>query len=212
MASKGGYVVPPADRARFNSYIQRANARIKANLAYIEAEDITDIDVKQSLVFDFHRRSTWAGEKTPLSRSTRFESVEAYKAFMSFIEQWGEDTGIRGDYRSSPTRVAQGYREAVYKGISGMIRNKGISLEEWGGDLPPELIDKIDNLSLTQLRHFFKYMDLDDGGDLVEYDSDGVRYGDVEDLLDYLHGHIRALEKYYPKRAKKAPKVRNKRR
>lgn len=204
----GGYVVPTDARAQFRRDIQRANRRILANIQYIKDNNIRDVETRQTLAFDFYKKRTWATKKSPLSASTRFDSEADYKKFMQFIERWAGEPGQRGDFAAAPENLRNGYKDSIYQAINGLVRDRGISLEEWGGDLPPALREKIDNLSLTQMRHFFNY--IDPTGIEEEFDSDQVSPGSVEDLIDYMEGRIGALEKFYPKAPKKTKSRRRK--
>ena len=201
MASKKGYTVPELERDEYFRLVARANSRLQRTLAYIERESITDVEVKQTLAHDYHQRSKWAGAKTPLHKKVRFNSEADYRDYIELISRWGAFTGgEKGDYYASPTRIEQSYREAIERAISGMMRKKEISLEEWGGDLPPHLIEALNKLNITQLRHFFKHTSITSDGEMEEFDSDeNVRTGSLEDAIDYIEGTIKSLNKYYPR-------------
>lgn len=205
----GKYVVPVADRKAFKQTIQRANRRVISNLDYLKREGIKDNQVKTMLAGDFSNKRKWATKNSPFSYSTQFDSEKDYQDFMRYASRWGENTGGRGGHKADPSRIADSYKTDIYKAINGLVRNKGISLEDYGGDLPPDLKAKIENMSLEQLTHFFRYQD--PSGDVEEYDSDQVNSDSIEDFTDYLGGVLTSLDKFYPKAAKKVTKKKKKR-
>lgn len=205
-----GYIVPSDAQAEYRRMIQRANRRVLANLKYLKENDIRDNHVKTLLAGDFTKKKTWATQKSPFSSKTRFESEKAYQEFMRYVSRWGEDTGGRGGHKADPKAIAERHRSDIYKTINGLVRNKSISLEEWGGDLPPELKGRLEGLSLEQLTHFYRYLDPETGGTEV-FDSDQVDYEDVDDFMDYIGGILGAVEKFYPAPEKKVTKKGKKR-
>lgn len=205
----GEFIVPTDARPEFRALIQRANRRVLSNLNYIKQENIRDAETKQALVFDFHKRRSWETAKAPFSASTKFASERQYQAYLKFIKHWGEDRGRRGDFAAAPENIKHGYKAAIYKSLNSLLNIKGISLEEWGGELPPDIVKSIEGLTITQMRHFFNF--IDDEGVTEEFDSDGVGEGSIEDFIDYVGGRLDALKKFYPhqpkpKKKKKAKK------
>lgn len=201
----GQYIVPTDSRAEFRQMIQRANRRVQSNLKYLKDNGIRDHQVRTMLVGDFGSKRKWATKNSPFSYKTSFASEREYQEFMKYVSRWGEDTGKRGGHKADPKAIEEAYRRTIYKAINGLIRNKGISLEEWGGDLPPDIKKRLDRLSLEQMTHFYRYTDPNEGGVEV-FDSDQVDNEDVEDFIDYLSGNLSAVEKFYPKAEKKTTK------
>lgn len=209
MAKKAGFVVPTEARAEFKKTIQRANRRIQANLKYIKEEGIRTNAIKSALAHDFTNKRKWATKSAPLSYSTQFKDEAEYKAFMRFVNRWGEDTGRKGGYAADPKRRMEVGKTAIYKALNGLMDAKGISLEEWGGDLPPELKAKVDGMTLEQISKFFEYTDV--SGEDETFDSDDVAYGDIEDFIDYIDSKVSAVQHYFPRPEKKKKKTRRKR-
>jgi len=203
------YIVPKEDQAVFRQMIQRANRRVISNLKYVKENEIRDRHIKTMLAGDFSSKKKWATDKSPFSYKTQFESEKAYQEFMRYVSRWGEDTGGRGGYKADVNRIMEEHRSHIYKTINGLVRNKGISLEDWGGDLPPEIKKRIEGLSLEQLNHFYRYVD--PSGEVEVFDSDQVDSDDPEDLVDYLSGILSSLEKFYPTSEKKRTKKGKKR-
>ena len=203
------YIVPTDARAEYRQMIQRANRRVLSNLKYLKENGIRDNQIKTMLAGDFSSKKKWATKNSPFSYKTTFKSEKAYREFMRYVSRWGEDTGKRGGYKADVKRIKDEYKTAIYKTINGLVRNKGISLEEWGGDLPPELKKRIESLSLEQLTHFFRYVD--PSGEVEVFDSDQVDGDEAEDMIDYLSGVLSSLEKFYPIPAKKTTKKGKKR-
>ena len=201
---EGAYIVPTDARAEYRQMIQRANRRVLANLKYLKDNGIKDNQVKTMLVGDFSSKRKWATTKSPFSSSTKFSSKKEYDQFMRFVSRWGEDTGRRGGHKADPKAIEAGYRDSILKSISGLVRNKGISLEEWKGQLPPELMKEINELSIEQMTHFYRVVD--PSGEVELFDSDQVEYEDVDDFLDYMKGITSELKKFYPVAEKKVTK------
>lgn len=201
MAKGSGYIVPTDARAEYRALIQRANRRIMSNIKYIKEEGITDNAIKNSLVGDYGTKRKWATKSAPLSASTKFNSAKEYKQFIAFINRWGKDTGRRGGFAADPKERVKYGQSQIYKAIFGMIDNKGISLEEWKGDLPDDIKKDIEGLSLQQISKFFDYTDVTGEDDY--FDSDSPEEDSAEDVLDYIRGRIAAVKQYYPRPQKK---------
>ena len=199
------YIIPTDARAEYRKMVQRANRRVLSNLSYLKENDIRDNHIKTLLAGDFTSKRKWATKNSPFSSKTRFESEQAFQDFMRYISRWGEDTGKRGGHKADPKAMTERHRSDIYKTINGLVRNKSISLEEWGGDLPPDIKKRLESLSLEQMSHFYRYLDPDTGATEV-FDSDQVDYEDVDDFMDYLDGIIGAVEKFYPKAEKRVTK------
>lgn len=192
----GEFIVPTDARAEFRAMIQRANRRIKSNLKYIEQNNIKSHEVKNSLAGDFTDPAAWAGKTMPLSRSIKFASEKEYKAFVRHVMKWGADRGQKGDFHAAPSKLIEGYRTNIFKALNTITEHKGISLEKWGGDLPPEIKEKIQKLTPDQLFHFFEYVN-SDTGDEEELDSDRVREGSIESYIEYIEGILNQVTKFY---------------
>lgn len=208
MAKGNGFIVPTDARAEYRALIQRANRRILANINYIKDEGITDNSIKNALVGDYGSKRKWATKSAPLSASTKFNSAKEYRQFINFINRWGKDTGRRGGFAADPKERVKFGQSQIYKAIYGMIDNKGISLEEWKGDLPPDIKKEIENLSLQQINKFFDYTDVT--GEDSYFDSDSPEEDTAEDVLDYIRGRISAVKQYYPRPQKKQKKKKGK--
>lgn len=203
------YVVPTDARAEYKKLIQRANRRILANLKYIKDEGIRDNAIKTSLAHDYGNKRKWAGKSTPLSSSVRFASEQDYKRYIQFIMRWGEDTGTRGGHRADPKRLESKGKESIYKALYGMINNKGISLEKWYGDLPPDIKKDIEGLSLEQISRFFEHTDTT--GEEDYFDSDQVDEDNGVDAFEYIRGRLAEVKQYYPRPPKKKKRKKTKR-
>lgn len=203
------YIIPTDARAEYRKLIQRANRRILSNLKYIKDEGIRSKQIKTGLVGDFHSKKKWATQKSPLSSSTKFKSEAEFKQFMRFVNKWGEDTGRRGGFAADPNEKRERGKESIYKALYGLSANKGISLEKWKGELPPDMVEKINNLSLEQMSKFFDYVN--ESGEELIYDSDQVAEGDVEDMIDYINGRLSEVIKFFPRPEKKRTKAKKRR-
>lgn len=192
----GEFIVPTDARAEFRALIQRANRRVKSNLRYIEKHGITDNEVKTSLAADFTSKGTWETKTMPFSRSIKFASKKDYDDYVRHVKKWGEDRGAKGDFHAAPENLRKGYQDNIIKALNTVATRKGISLEKWGGDLPPAMIEKIEKMSLQQLFHFFKHVK-NDQGDEEELDSDRVLEGSEKSYIGYMHGLLNRVTKFY---------------
>lgn len=191
----GEFIVPTDARAEFRALIQRANRRVKSNLKYIDKNDVTDHEVRQSLAGDFTDKGAWETQTMPFSRSVKFASESDYRQFVRYVKKWGEDRGSKGDFHAAPDNLVQGYKSAIYNALNTVAANKGISLEKWGGNLPPAMVEKIEGMSLQQLFHFFKHVK-NDQGDEEELDSDRVMIGNERSYIQYMHGLLNRTIKF----------------
>ena len=194
------YTVPPALRAEYKNAVRRANRRIISNIDYIQKEGITDNAIKTKLVMDYGQRRSWKNTKTPLSSSIKFKTEKDFKDYMRHVGRWAGYEGATA-YVADPKDMAKRGRESIYKSIYGLMNNKGISLEEWRGDLPPDVKKEIDKLSLQQISKFYDYTDLTGEDDY--FDSDQVTDNTPEDALEYIRGRLSAVKKFYPTKRKK---------
>lgn len=198
------YTIPAQDRADFRKMIKRANRRVLSNIKFIDEQQIRDNQIKTNLIGDFGSKKKWGTKTAPFSSSTKFSSEKEYQDFLRYVSRWGEDTGTRGGHKADPRRMEKAWRSSIYKSLNGLARDKGISLEEWGGDLPPDVLRQIDRMTLEQMSHFYRY--IDPSGNVEEFDSDQVDAENVDDFIDYIRQQLGAIEKFYPAAAKKQTK------
>lgn len=202
------YIIPAEERGAYRATIQRANRRIKSNINYIKQEGIREHSIKTSLAGDYYNKKKWATKASPLSTSTRFKSREEYEKYMRHVNKWGEDTGRRGGYQADPRERLKRGKEAIYKAVFGLTSSRGISLEEWGGNLPPDMVKNIEDLSLEQMNKFFDYVN--DAGDEELFDSDQVNDNSISNFLDYVGGRLSEVVKFFPRPTKKKKKSKRK--
>lgn len=91
------YKLTPKQKDEIRRLTQQANRRIRRAMKVFEkaGHDI----VPREIAGRHQTRDTWHTEKTPISRSVRFESEEAYRRQLSYLRtfdpQRGERPGIR---------------------------------------------------------------------------------------------------------------------
>lgn len=200
--AKNKFIVPKDQQTEFDRLIQRANRRIKANLKYIQQEDIKSESATRSLVSDYNSPSNWHTQKTVFSRSKVFESEREYKQYRRHVEQWGADTR---DFDRSVTKIKQGYYENIIKALTTTAQDNGALIND---RLPEGLAEKIEKMTLEQLTNFFGDGDPTEDIENMRWGSDLYAGVDAGEFADITSAHINRLEKLYPakQKARKARK------
>ena len=191
MAKTSKFIVPEKERREFDRMIQRANRRIKSNLRYIAQETIESESAQRALLGDYIDRSTWNTEKTVFSRSKVFDNEKAYNAYKRHVAQWG-------DVKPSRTvdKVKEGYEKAIIKSLTTAAIDNNIPLEN--GRLPGDIRNKVRNLSLEQMTHFFENSDPVDDLEYLPYSEVDFNGVDTAGYIDNVDTIINSLQQIYP--------------
>ena len=211
--AKNNFRVPASERDEFARLVRRANAKIYANMKYIQQEEITSDSAKRALLGHKATPEGWHTAKTPFSRSVKFggftdsngrqiSGENEYKAYKRMLERFAES----GEH--DPETLKQGYYESIIKSLNVVADNIGEGILTTRKKLPANLAKKIQDLTLEQMTHYF------DEGDISEdFEYRGYRgedYADVFDrksFVDVTMQRINTLKELYPSKEQKALKA-----
>ena len=200
MAKKNnGFVVPESERQDFKMLVQRANRRIKANIKFIEDEDIKTERAKRELLGDYVDKTAWNSEKTAFSRSIRFESEKAYENYKRQLQRWGGE---------SAEKSVKGAKDRVIKSIINSLNTTadiyGQGVMDESGHLPKEITDRLKSMSLEQLLNFFDIADPTEDIEHQSWSYEEYQKGvDRGTFVDITMTRLNYLEQIIPKKAKK---------
>lgn len=204
MTKNNVYYVPADQRRDFNLLVQRANRRIKASFKYIQEEKgITDPRTLGTIFGDY----AYDQSPTPYSRSIKFQSESAYKAYKRSLMRWGEEvpknvkdpTKYLSEKKIKQTR--KGYIQNATQALNTLATELGIPLDN--GKLPENLYHKLSHLSTEQLTHFFD----EDIGDMIDgqrWGSDQYEGADRDQFVDITIARINTLKQLYPRSQNKS--------
>lgn len=86
MAKDSQYRLTQDQKNELRRLTQKANRRIKAYMKEYEKEGLTIIPFEES--GGIQTKEQWATERTPISRSTKFGSEQAFKKHMAWLKQF----------------------------------------------------------------------------------------------------------------------------
>lgn len=202
MAKNKDFIVPKEQQADFNLLIQRANRRIKANLKYIQKEDIRSDTAQRALVGDYVDQGAWHTSKTVFSRSKRFSSEKEYKQFVRHVMKWGDPEQPR-----TAESVKEGYYKAIINALTvTALDNGGGGILTKKGHLPANIAKKVRDLSLEQMTHFFGEADPADDLEYLPYSGEDYIGVDRQMFVDITMAKLNALKTIYPDRNPKPKK------
>ena len=209
--AKNRYVVPKELQHEYKMLIQRANRRVKANLKYIQKENITNEHTQRALVGSFNDPVKWATGRMPFSRSNKgryvwdadtgtqkfmeFTSERDFKQYLKHLEKWGEQTKRGERFDAHPEKIKAGYKSAIVKALNQVKDQYSISLP--GGKLPDEVIKEIDSMNLEQITNFFANGDPGEDLEISQFNSDDfLLVQDAEGFTDVITSRIAAIKKF----------------
>lgn len=209
--AKNNYVVPKELQHEYKMLIQRANRRVKANLKYIQKENITNDHTQRSLVGSFNDPVKWATGRMPFSRSNKgryiwdadtgtqkfveFTSERDFKQYLKHLEKWGEQTKRGELFGAHPEKIKQDYKSSIIKALNQIKDQYSISLP--GGKLPKEVLKAIDSMSLEQITNFFANGDPSEDIEISQFNSDDfIHVETAEDFTDVVTSRIAAIKKF----------------
>lgn len=198
------YRVPKDRQREYERLVSRANSRIRANLAYIQQENITSKQTIRSLLGRYEDVSEWATENSTFHSRVIFKNKRDFDSYYRQVAKWGGiETGEkkRGRYITETPEASiegrkQGYYEAIIKSLTDSAIQNNVPMEN--GRLPGNIANKIKELNLEQLAHFF---DNDDPVADLEYlpysevDFNGVNSQEFVENVDTI---INSLKQVYP--------------
>lgn len=189
------FVVPEHERHDFNLLVQRANRRLKANLKFMQKEEITDFNTQHALLGIYANPEEWATQKNAFSRSTKFASKQMYEAYKKHLSKWG---GEGPDYEKSIENIKEGYYKAIIQSLTVTALDNGDSILTSRGKLPGNLAKKIKGLSLTQLTNFFEIGDPSEDIEASRFNSLDYLGVDREEFVSVTETRLNYLKQIYP--------------
>lgn len=206
-----GFVVPENLRHEYKMMVQRANRRIKSNLQYASKNDITNDHTVRSLVGSFGDKNNWSSDKMPFSRSIKgryitnadtgftefkeFKNQTEFDQYMKYLSKWGEKTEKGELYQAHPKKIKEDYKQAILKSLNQVKDHYSITLPN--GQIPKEIIDEIDKLSLQEITNFFGNGDPSEDMEISQFSSD--EFIDVEnasDFIDVIRSRVAMVKKF----------------
>ena len=188
-----GYRVPKEEQHAYKMLVQRANRQIKKNLKYIEEHDIRTANTQRSLVFDYGDMANWATEKTTFSRSIKFESEKDYRQTMRHLTKFAN---------TSAPKLEKAYRDTIIDRLQDTAIKYQIQLDEHG-QVPQNIIDMLDDMTLEQLQQWFDIGDPEEDTEVQQYGSDDyaqIAGGTLQDFTDTTKTRVEWIKTAYPKR------------
>ena len=203
MADK--YRVPKSEQREYERLVARANSRIRANLVYIQQENIDTSQTKRTLLGQYEDRSEWASEKATFHNRVLFDSAQEYVSYKRHVAQWGGiETGrkIKGRYEIlTPAASVEGRKEGYIQKIIESLTQSAITnnIEMTAdGKLPGNIGAKLRDLNLEQLSHFFR-------NDEPVADLEYLPYSEVDfngvtddEFVEKVDSIINSLKQIYP--------------
>lgn len=226
--AKSNYIVPIELRHDYKMLVQRANRRVKANLKYIQTEDIRDSNTQRALVGSFGDPVKWAGGRMPYSRSVKgrylwnpdtdsmefkeFKNKREFDAYVRELEKFGKE----GDaYERHPKQIIKDRKEKIIKSLNTIIDHYSIPLKN--GQLPKEVLKALDTMTLNEATNFYSYYDIEEEIEKDNFDSDS--YANVTNEQEFIDVTLSILgvtremvkERTKSSKAKAKPRRRRKR-
>ena len=213
MAKKSNnFIVPEHLQHEYKMTIQRANRRIKSNLKYLNTNRISNSHTRRSLVGSFDDGLMWSSRSMPFSRSIKgryiwnpdtemnefreFTSERDFKQYLNYVNKWGQQTKKGERFDAHPQQVKENYKSAIIKALNQVKDHYSITLPN--GQIPKEIIDQLDKLSLEQMTNFFANGDPSEDVEISQFNSDDfIDVTDAEGFIDTVTARLGQLRKFY---------------
>lgn len=206
------FIVPKERQHEYKMLIQRANRRVKANLKYIQQQDITNEHTQRALVGSFSEKSKWATAKMPFSRSNKgryvwnadtgeqefkeFTSQKDFERYLDHLSKWGQETKKGERFSAHPEEIKENYKQAIIKALNQVKDHYSISLPN--AQIPKEILNEIDSLSLEQITNFFANGDPSEDIEISQFSSDDFLYVETaEDFTDVVMSRLGQLKRFH---------------
>lgn len=209
--NNSGFVVPEELRHEYKMMVQRANRRVKSNLQFIDKGTITSENTVRSLVGSFGDKNNWSSKTMPFSRSIKgryitnpdtgftefreFKNKTEFDQYMKYLSKWGEKTEKGELFAAHPKKIKEDYKKAILKALNEVKDHYSITLPN--GQIPKEIIEDIDNMSLQEITNFFGNGDPGEDMEISQFSSD--EFIDVEnasDFVDVVRSRIAMVKKF----------------
>ena len=204
------YKIPKNQLKAYRNLVDRANYRINKNYQYILANKIEDDTTKRALLHDY--TTPRVIEKTgelildPFSKTTVFDSKEAFEDYKEHLRQWGKKApkGVKNfeGYARSVKSVRRGYKLAIEDALKSLATKGNATILDKKGRLPAEIRDRIKNMTTEQITNFFDYVDPTEDYEAGDFDSDRIRTDSMEHFVDDVTARMNALTQMFPNKTK----------
>ena len=200
------FVVPAEQQHAYKMAVQRANRRIKANLKYIEKNNITNNNTKRALVRGYWDSDTWAGDTMPLSRSNQgryvfidgvktfkeFESKRDFDQYLNYLNHWGKE-GRQFD--ANPKQIISDYKSTIIKALNEVKDHYNITLP--GGQLPKEVLDALNDMTIEEITNFYGNGDPGEDMEISQFSSDDyINVETADDFISVVISRISMVKKF----------------
>lgn len=195
MASKR-YWIPKSDHQYFDALISAANAKIKANLEYIQKEDIRDPGTVRSLVADYGSRAEWATKNLVFTKHKyQFKDEKEYRATVRHLEKW---TDPGNPYFKDPDALKEDYYKSIIRSLTTVAIENNVDILDERGHLPRSITQKIKGLTLEQMRNWFDHADAADHIERNGFNSKDFLGVDREEFVETFDGLFNRLQSLFP--------------
>lgn len=210
--AKNNYIVPKELQKEYKLLVQRANRRVKSNLKYINSNKITSEHTQRALVGSFNEGDKWASRTMPFSRSNKgryvwnaeteqqefreFRSEQEFQQYLNYLNKWGQKTKKGERYDAHPQQIKDNYKQTILKALNQVIDHYSIPTPN--GQIPKEIINELDKLSLEQLTNFYGNGDPGEDMEISQFGSDDfIMVETAEDFTDVVLSRLGQLKKFY---------------
>lgn len=165
MAKKTSYYkLTQAQKNEVRRLTQLANRRIKAFTREFEKEgkEITPLQPTGGI----QTRQQWHSEKTPISRSVKFTSEKAFKEHMRWLKSFEFQRENVSEFKQTEKIKL---KRALYTAV---------------GDIPPDLMNKIDKMTLPQISEFWNTFSEKARRMGAKYSSDEAMADTLNEVMD----------------------------
>ena len=206
-----GFVVPEELRHEYKMLVQRANRRVKSNIKYIEKNTITSDHTIRSLVGSFDDVLNWSSKTMPFSRSVKgryivnadtgynefreFKNRTEFEQYLNYLKKWGGNGGKGERFDAHPKKIKEDYKQAIIKALNQVKDHYSISLPN--GQIPKEILEDIDSMSLQEITNFFGNGDPAEDMEISQFSSDDfIDVESAQDFIDVIKSRIAMVKKF----------------
>ncbi|MBO5713574.1 MAG: hypothetical protein J6R88_05195 [Clostridia bacterium] len=206
-----GFVVPEELRHEYKMMVQRANRRVKSNLKLIAKDTIPSEHTQRALVGSFNDPMNWSSRTMPFSRSIKgryitnadtgftefkeFKTKTEFDQYMKYLSKWGAKTEKGELYSAHPQKIKEDYKTAILKSLNQVKDHYNITLPN--GQIPKEIIDDIDNMTLQEITNFFGNGDPSEDVEISQFSSDDfLDVENAQDFIDVVKSRIAMIKRF----------------
>lgn len=190
------YWIPKSDSQYFDALIDAANSKIKANLEFIQKEDIRDPATIRTLVADYSARSEWATKNLVYTKHKyQFKDEKEYRATVRHLEKW-TDPG-NADFKD-PAALKEDYYKSIIRSLTTVAIENNVDILDEKGNLPKSITNKIKGLTLEQMRNWFDHGDVAEHVERNGFNSKDFLGVDREEFIETFNALTNNLQTLFP--------------